>query len=183
MRHDNLNHTTRFERDVNEITLNNCTLPKAKLDRQSPRPSAFYVVNSASECSDEDNEEKINDLNPPQSPLGSPHSNSFRNRPSSFSRFFESLNNIRQGHFRRPSKNEFHDNEEKGFLYSHNDHDSHNDRYSHCGYFFAFVVGFVLLFSIFSLVLWIVSCHQKPTIVLEVFNYFSFSLKYILIMI
>jgi hypothetical protein len=174
MRHDNLNHTTRFERDVNEITLNNCTLPNAKLDRQSPRPSAFYVVNSASECSDEDNEEKINDLNPPQSPL---------NRPSSFSRFFESLNNIRQGHFRRPSKNEFHDNEEKGFLYSHNDHDSHNDRYSHCGYFFAFVVGFVLLFSIFSLVLWIVSCHQKPTIVLEVFNYFSFSLKYILIMI
>jgi hypothetical protein len=162
-----------------EINLNNFTSSKAEPDR----PSTFYDINSASEeCSSEDNEEKTKDLIPPQS-SNSPHSNSFRSRPSSFSRFFESLNNIRQGHFRRPSKNEFHDNEEKGFLYSHNDHDSHNDRYSHCGYFFAFVVGFVLLFSIFSLVLWIVSCHQKPTIVLEVFNYFSFSLKYILIMI
>jgi hypothetical protein len=156
-----------------EINLNNWTSSKAESDR----PSTFYDINSASEeCSSEDNEEKTKDLIPPQS-SSSPHSNSFRSRPSSFSRFFESLNNIRQGHFRRPSKNEFHDNEEKGFLY-----DSHNDRYSHCGYFFAFVVGFVLLFSIFSLILWIVSCHQKPTVVLEVFNYFS-RLKYILIMI
>ncbi|GAU16805.1 hypothetical protein TSUD_200480 [Trifolium subterraneum] len=165
MRHENSNGSiVRSESDLSEITLNNCTLSKVEPDRQSPRPSAFYIVHSPSVSFEEDNKEKTNYLNPPQSPLGSLHSDhydSFRGRHSSFSRFLESQNNHRQGHSRRPSKYESHDDEEKDFLYGHDDHDSHHHGSSHCGYFFAFVVGFVLLFSIFSLILWISITFDK----------------------
>ncbi|GAU20913.1 hypothetical protein TSUD_121050 [Trifolium subterraneum] len=167
MKQENSNYLV-VETDFNEITPNDSIFSKSKPDHQSPRLSTFYVVHSPTESphSLEDNEEKTNDLNPPQSPLDSPdsyHSDSFRSRRSSFSRFFESWNNRRQGYSPRPSKYESHDNEEKGFLYSHDvdDHDSQHHGYFHCSYFFTFVVGFFLLFSIFSLILWISITFDK----------------------
>jgi hypothetical protein len=112
--------------------------------------------------------------------MGSPphsHSNSSlgpHSRESSSTRFSASLKpssrkNIgsqRKGW--KPWKDQFDSIEEEGLL---NDDDGRHGLTRRC-YLLAFVVGFFVLFSFFSLILWGASRPQKPIITMKVPTYF-----------
>ncbi|OIW09712.1 hypothetical protein TanjilG_21238 [Lupinus angustifolius] len=138
---------------------------------RSPR-RPVYFVQSPSRDSSNDGEKTTNSFNssPLQSPLGSPphsHSNSSlgpHSRESSSTRFSgarKSNGSNRRGW--RPWKEQFETIEEEGLL------DGHDDarRFQRRCYFLAFVVGFFVLFSVFSLILWGASRPQKPAITIK----------------
>ncbi|KAE9584427.1 hypothetical protein Lal_00030259 [Lupinus albus] len=138
---------------------------------RSPGRRPVYFVQSPSRDSSNDGEKTTNSFHssPLQSPLGSPphsHSNSSfgpHSRESSSTRFSgarKSSASNRKGW--RPWKDQFHPIEEEGLL---DGHDSRGFR-RRC-YFLAFVVGFLMLFSLFSLILWAASHPQKPAITVK----------------
>ncbi|CAL0313465.1 unnamed protein product [Lupinus luteus] len=138
---------------------------------RSPGRRPAYFVQSPSRDSSNDGEKTTNSFHssPLQSPLGSPphsHSNSSlgpHSRESSSTRFSgarKSSASNRKGW--RPWKDQFHPIEEEGLL------DAHDGRgYRRRCYFLAFVVGFLVLFSVFSLILWGASRPQKPAITVK----------------
>lgn len=109
--------------------------------------------------------------------MGSPphsHSNSSlgpHSRDSSSTRFSGSRKHTnngsgsnRKGSGWRPWKDRFDAIEEEGLL----DDDGIARGNTLRGYFLAFVVGFFVLFSVFSLILWGASRPQKPAITMKV---------------
>lgn len=152
---------------------------------RSPRRAVYYVQ-SPSRDSSNDGEKTTNSFNssPLQSPLGSPphsHSNSSlgpHSRESASTRFSASrkssnASNNRKGHW-RPWKDQFHAIEEEGLL---DVHDDTNRGFPRRCYFPAFVVGFTVLFSVFSLILWGASRPQKPTILLKSITFDRFIIQ------
>ncbi|KAI9075055.1 hypothetical protein K1719_015587 [Acacia pycnantha] len=154
------------------------SLSQSSPGRSSPRRPVYYVQ-SPSRDSSNDGEKTSNSFHssPLQSPLGSPphsHSNSSlgpHSRESSSTRFSGSRKTSHRKSTWRPWKDHFHAIEEEGLLDPH-------DASQHClarrCYFLAFVLGFMALFSVFSLILWGASRPQKPTITMKsiVFNQF-----------
>ncbi|XP_061336715.1 uncharacterized protein LOC133283819 [Gastrolobium bilobum] len=149
---------------------------------RSPRRPVYYVQ-SPSRDSSNDGEKTTNSFHssPLQSPLGSPprsHSNSSlgpHSRESASTRFSESRkSNNRKGPW-RPRKNQFDAIEEENLL------DADDAARQHCSqrrcYFLAFVVGFALLFSVFSLILWGASRPQKPLISLKSITFDEFVIQ------
>ncbi|KAI4314974.1 hypothetical protein L6164_027828 [Bauhinia variegata] len=139
---------------------------------RSPRRPVYYVQSPSRDSHDCEKTTNSFQSSPLQSPLGSPprsHSNSSLgpdSRESSstrFSRWRKSNGSNRKGGW-RPWKDPFHAIEEEGLLEGHDGAEHGIPR--RC-YFLAFVVGFLALFSVFSLILWGVSHTQKPNIRLK----------------
>ncbi|XP_028760544.1 uncharacterized protein LOC114719243 isoform X2 [Neltuma alba] len=147
---------------------------------RSPRRPVYYVQ-SPSRDSSHDGEKTTNSFHssPLQSPLGSPphsHSNSSlgpHSRESSSTRFSGSrkTSSSHRKSTWRPWKDQFRAIEEEGLL---DPHDASQQGLPRRCYFPVFVLGFVALFSVFSLILWGASRPQKPTISMKsiVFNQF-----------
>ncbi|KAJ1389098.1 hypothetical protein SESBI_38554 [Sesbania bispinosa] len=146
---------------------------------RSPRRPVYYVQ-SPSRDSSHDGEKTTNSFHssPLQSPLGSPphsHSNSSlgpHSRESASTRFSGSRKSNasnRKGPW-RPWKDQFHAIEEEGLL---DPHDATQHGFPRRCYFPAFVVGFVVLFSFFSLILWAASRPQKPAISLKMPKFYQ----------
>ena len=144
---------------------------------RSPRRADYYVQSPSRDSNDA--ERTTNSLNssPLQSPLGSPpwspcsSSLSPQSHESSSSHFYRfgrtnSLNNSRKGAW-RPWKDQFHFEpiQEEG---SPNEHESSQCGISRCCHFLLYVVGFMILFSIFCLILSSASRPMKPTITMKV---------------
>ncbi|XP_015955958.1 uncharacterized protein LOC107480340 [Arachis duranensis] len=155
---------------------------------RSPRRAVYYVQ-SPSRDSSHDGEKTTNSFqsSPLQSPLGSPphsHSNSSlgpHSRESASTRFSGSrksnATNRNKGPW-RPWKdhnnNNFNAIEEEGLLELHDA--DHHGLPRRC-YFPAFVVGFALLFSVFSLILWGASRPQKPAITVKSITFDEFVIQ------
>ncbi|KAL9378330.1 hypothetical protein Peur_029665 [Populus x canadensis] len=144
--------------------------------RSSPPRRPVYYVQSPSRDS-HDGEKTTNSFHstPVLSPMGSPphsHSNSSlgpHSRESSSTRYSASLKPHKQHKAdgsgpkgRKPWK-EFDAIEEEGLL----DGDIGSHGMPRRCYFLAFIVGFWILFSLFSLILWGASRPQKPTITMK----------------
>ncbi|KAL4644804.1 hypothetical protein ACB092_02G190100 [Castanea dentata] len=147
---------------------------------RSPRRPVYYVQSPSRDS--HDGEKTTNSFNssPVLSPMGSPphsHSNSSlgpHSRESSSTRFSGSLkpgsrknnnnNNNSQRKGWKPWKDQFDSIEEEGLL---NDEDGNQHFLRRRFYCLAFVVGFLVLFSSFSLILWGASRPQKPTITMK----------------
>ncbi|TKY55703.1 Late embryogenesis abundant protein, LEA-14 [Spatholobus suberectus] len=150
---------------------------------RSPRRAVYYVQ-SPSRDSSHDGEKTTNSFHssPLQSPLGSPphsHSNSSlgrHSRESASTRFSGSRKSSsanRKGPW-RPWKDQFHAIEEEGLLDAH---DNAQHGFPRRCYFLAFVVGFTVLFSVFSLILWGASRPQKPAISLKSITFDQFVIQ------
>ncbi|XP_008241489.1 PREDICTED: uncharacterized protein LOC103339911 [Prunus mume] len=141
---------------------------------RSPRRAAYYVQSPSRDS--HDGEKTTNSFNssPVLSPMGSPphsHSNSSlgpHSRESASTRFSGSRSKNHHGggsHRKgwRPWKDQFGSIEEEGLL---NDDGTKHGLTRRC-YFFAFIVGFLGLFSLFSLILWGASRPQKPIVTMK----------------
>ncbi|XP_062074849.1 uncharacterized protein LOC133778842 isoform X1 [Humulus lupulus] len=145
--------------------------------RSPSRGRPVYYVQSPSRDSSNDGEKTTNSFNssPVLSPMGSPphsHSNSSlgpHSRESSSTRFSGSRKHNssggsnRKGSSWKPWKDQFDAIEEEGLL----DDDANSRGLSRRSYFMAFIVGFLVLFSLFSLILWGASQPQRPTITMK----------------
>ncbi|KAL5556992.1 hypothetical protein UlMin_039228 [Ulmus minor] len=144
---------------------------------RSPTRRPVYYVQSPSRDS-HDGEKTTNSFHstPVLSPTGSPphsHSNSSlgpHSRESSSTRFSGSRKHHSNGGSNRKGwrpwkdlENQFVSIEEEGLL----DDDGISRGFTRRHYFLAFVVGFFVLFSLFSLILWGASRPQKPTITMK----------------
>ncbi|KAK7386437.1 hypothetical protein VNO78_26661 [Psophocarpus tetragonolobus] len=146
---------------------------------RSPRRPVYYVQSPS-----HDGEKTTNSFHssPLQSPLGSPphsHSNSSlgpHSRESASTRFSGSRksNSSNRKAPWRPWKDQFHAIEEEGLL---DPHDNAHHGFPRRCYFLAFLVGFVLLFSAFSLILWAASRPQKPAISLKSITFDQFVIQ------
>lgn len=147
---------------------------------RSPRRAAYYVQSPSRDS--HDGEKTTNSFNssPVLSPMGSPphsHSNSSlgpHSRESASTRFSGSRRKNHHGggsHRKgwRPWKDQFGSIEEEGLL----DDDGTKHGLTRRCYFFAFIVGFLGLFSLFSLILWGASRPQKPIITMKVILFSS----------
>lgn len=168
----------------NSLTIMSVVLAKTDSEVSSLTPSSptrspssrrpVYYVQSPSRDS-HDGEKTTNSFHssPVLSPMGSPphsHSNSSlgpHSRDSSSTRFSAS---VKPGS-RKPANHKipkpwkrFDAIEEERLL----DDDGSSDGFTRRCYFLAFVISFVLLFSLFSLILWGASRPQKPTILMKV---------------
>ncbi|KAL2333541.1 hypothetical protein Fmac_014754 [Flemingia macrophylla] len=146
---------------------------------RSPRRPVYYVQ-SPSRDSSHDGEKTTNSFHssPLQSPLGSPpHSHSNSSRGSASTRFSgpRKARNNNKGPW-RPWKDHFHAIEEEGLLDPHDDLNAHRAFPRRC-YFPAFLLGFFLLFSAFSLILWAASRPQKPAISLKSITFDQFVIQ------
>lgn len=153
---------------------------------RSPRRPVYYVQ-SPSRDSSNDGEKTTNSFHssPVLSPMGSPphsHSNSSlgpHSRESASTRFSGSrkhtANNGSSRKAWKPWKeiDRFDSIEEEGLL----DDDTNSLGIPRRCYFPAFVAGFLILFSLFSLILWAASRPQKPTITMKVFCHFLGKIK------
>lgn len=124
---------------------------------RSPRRPVYYVQSPS-----HDGEKTTTSLHstPVLSPMGSPpHSH------SSSSRFSGSrkINNHPRSH-KLPWNKDIDVIEEEGLLQNEDRHRALSRRY----YFLAFVLGFFLLFSLFSLILWGASRPMKPNVLIKV---------------
>ncbi|XP_059459134.1 uncharacterized protein LOC132188641 [Corylus avellana] len=142
---------------------------------RSPRRPVYYVQSPSRDSHDGEKTTNSFQSSPVLSPMGSPphsHSNSSlgpHSRESSSTRFSASLKpgsrkNIgsqRKGW--KPWKDQFDSIEEEGLL---NDDDGRHGLTRRC-YLLAFIVGFFVLFSFFSLILWGASRPQKPIITMK----------------
>ncbi|XP_044469885.1 uncharacterized protein LOC123199106 [Mangifera indica] len=141
---------------------------------RSPRRAVYYVQSPSRDSHDGEKTTNSFHSTPVLSPMGSPphsHSNSslgpHSSRESASTRLSASLkpqhhrkNNDRKS--RKPWK-EFDAIEEEGLLDGENFHSGVSCRF----YFLTFVVGFFVLFSLFSLILWGASKPQKPTVTMK----------------
>lgn len=154
---------------------------------RSPRRAVYYVQSPSRDSHDGEKTTNSFHSTPVLSPMGSPphsHSNSslgpHSSRESASTRLSASLkpqhhrkNNDRKS--RKPWK-EFDAIEEEGLLDGENFHSGVSCRF----YFLTFVVGFFVLFSLFSLILWGASKPQKPTVTMKVrfhYSYLNLSIK------
>lgn len=140
---------------------------------RSPRRPVYYVQSPSRDSHDGEKTTNSFHSSPLQSPLGSPphsHSNSSlgpHSRESSSTRFSGSRKTSgsnRKGGW-RPWKDQFQAIEEEGLL---DPHDAAKHGLPRRCYFLAFAVGFIALFSVFSLILWGASRPQKPAITMKV---------------
>ena len=140
---------------------------------RSPRRPVYYVQSPSRDSHDGEKTTNSFQSSPLQSPLGSPphsHSNSSlgpHSRESSSTRFSGSRknNSSNRKNAWKPWKDQFHPIEEEGLL---DPHDASQHGLSRRCYFLAFVMGFIVLFTVFSLILWGASRPQKPTIAMKV---------------
>ncbi|XP_043713847.1 uncharacterized protein LOC122662314 [Telopea speciosissima] len=158
--------------------------------RSPPRGRPVYYVQSPSRDSHDGGKTNGSIHSTPViSPMGSPpHSHSSvgrHSRESSASRFSGFLksgsgkilpNEVSRGGHRKshkPWKEPFDAIEEEGLL----DADGTEKSLSRRCYLLAFVLGFIILFSLFSLILWGASLPQKPIITVQsiTFDHFSIS--------
>lgn len=130
---------------------------------RSPRRPVYFVQSPSRDSHDGEKTTTSFHSTPVLSPMGSPpHSHSSlgrHSRQSSSSRFSGSrkINNHRKSsHHNKPIDVI----EEEGLLQSEDNHPTLSRRY----YFLAFVLGFFLLFTLFSLILWGASRPMKPKI-------------------
>ncbi|XP_062074854.1 uncharacterized protein LOC133778842 isoform X2 [Humulus lupulus] len=151
--------------------------------RSPSRGRPVYYVQSPSRDSSNDGEKTTNSFNssPVLSPMGSPphsHSNSSlgpHSRESSSTRFSGSRKHNssggsnRKGSSWKPWKDQFDAIEEEGLL----DDDANSRGLSRRSYFMAFIVGFLVLFSLFSLILWGASQPQRPTITMKIKKFYQ----------
>ncbi|XP_022751261.1 uncharacterized protein LOC111299976 [Durio zibethinus] len=156
--------------------------PTQSSPARSTRRQVYYVQSPSRDSHDGEKTTNSFQSTPVLSPTGSPphsHSNSslgpHSSRESSSTRLSGSLKphrkheGSRKGH--KPWK-EFDAIEEEGLLYGNDgpQHDLHRRR---C-YFLAFVVGFFVLFTTFSLILWGASRPQKPKITMKSISFNEF---------
>ncbi|KAL2342379.1 hypothetical protein Fmac_003664 [Flemingia macrophylla] len=123
---------------------------------RSPRRAVYYVQSPS-----HDGEKTTTSLHstPVLSPMGSPpHSHSSSSR-------FSGSRKINRSHNNKPNWKQHHIAviEEEGLLQTEHTHHSLSRR---C-YFLAFLLGFFLLFSFFSLILWAASRPMKPHILIK----------------
>lgn len=151
---------------------------------RSPRRPGYFVQSPSRESSN-DGEKTTNSFqsSPLQSPVGSPphsHSNSSlgpHSRESASTRFSgarKSNASNRKGSNWRQLKDQFNAIEEEGLL-DPNDASQHG--FQRRCYFLAFVVGFFVLFAVFSLTLWGASRPQKPAITLKSISFDQFVIQ------
>ncbi|KAF8410076.1 hypothetical protein HHK36_002598 [Tetracentron sinense] len=155
---------------------------------RSPRRPVYYVQSPSRDSHDGEKTATSFLSTPVLSPTGSPHhshsSIGHHSRESSSTRFSGSLkpgsrkispnDASRGGHPKglKPWK-EFAAIEEEGLLEDEGTQKRHPLR---C-YFLAFVLGFVLLFSLFSLILWGASRPQKPQITMKSIMFEQFAIQ------
>ncbi|XP_027347736.1 uncharacterized protein LOC113859118 [Abrus precatorius] len=172
---DNMSMLAKTDSEVSSLSQSSPT--------RSPRRAVYYVQ-SPSRDSSNDGEKTTNSFHssPLHSPLGSPphsHSNSSlgpHSRESASTRFSGSRKSNasnRKGPW-RPWKDQFHAIEEEGLLDAH---DAAQHAFPRRCYFLAFVMGFVVLFSFFSLILWAASRPQKPAITLKSITFDQFVIQ------
>ncbi|XP_052205309.1 uncharacterized protein LOC127810095 [Diospyros lotus] len=134
------------------------------------RHPAYYVQSPSRDSHDGEKTTNSFHSTPILSPAGSPGRHS---RESSSTRFSGSLKHKQPRHHDKPSSanKHFDSIEEEGLL---DDGAAPRGLPRRC-YFPAFVLGFVLLFSFFSLVLWGASRNQKPVVTMKSisFNWFT----------
>ncbi|KAL5063976.1 hypothetical protein RYX36_025713 [Vicia faba] len=139
---------------------------------RSPRRPVYYVQSPSRDSSNDEKTSNSFNSSPLQSPLASPphsHSNSSlgpHSRESSSTRFSASRKSSNASHNRRwrPWKDHFYPIEEEGLL---DDHDEGYHGFPRRCYFPVFVLCFMVLFSVFAVVLWAASRPQKPLIFLK----------------
>ncbi|KAF3438967.1 hypothetical protein FNV43_RR17242 [Rhamnella rubrinervis] len=152
---------------------------------RSPRRPVYYVQSPSRDSHDGEKTTNSFHSSPVLSPMGSPpHSTSNsslgpHSRESASTRFSGSRKHSNNGSNRKSSWKPWKDIdhfdaiEEEGLL--------DDDRASHgiprrC-YFPAFVVGFLLLFTLFSLILWGASRPQKPTVTMKSITFDQFVIQ------
>ncbi|XWS45261.1 hypothetical protein CRYUN_Cryun15aG0121200 [Craigia yunnanensis] len=152
---------------------------------RSPRPQVYYVQSPSRDSHDGEKTTNSFHSTPVLSPMGSPHqshSNSslgpHSSRESSSTRLSGSLKPHRKQEGSRKGrklwKEEFDAIEEEGLLDGDGAHHNlHRPRY----YFLAFVVGFFVLFTTFSLILWGASRPQKPKITMKSISFNEFAVQ------
>ncbi|KAH9758196.1 transmembrane protein [Citrus sinensis] len=156
---------------------------------RSPRRPVYYVQSPSRDSHDGEKTTTSFHSTPVLSPAGSPpHSHSSigrHSRESSSSRFSGSLkpgsrkispNDASRGGQRKGQKRwnkECDVIEEEGLL---EDEERRSGLPRRC-YFLAFVLGFFLLFSLFSLILWGASKSQKPKITMKSINFEHFKIQ------
>ncbi|XP_057957807.1 uncharacterized protein LOC131150808 [Malania oleifera] len=152
---------------------------------RSPRRPVYYVQSPSRDS--HDGEKTVNSFHstPVLSPMGSPpHSTSSLGRHSSSTRFSGSLKpkispaTVGGGDPHRKSRKpwkEFTAIEEEGLLEGYEDTSRGILRRRY--YFLAFVVGFFVLFSLFSLILWGASRSQKPAITVKSIAFDEFNIQ------
>lgn len=150
---------------------------------RSPRRTVYYVQSPSRDS--HDGEKTTNNSfhsTPIISPMGSPpHSGNHSSRESSSSRFSESLKH-HHGGSRKILPNDPHEKkikkkkkgfeviDEEGLL----DDEDERDTLPRKCYYLAFVLGFFVLFSFFSLVLWGAGNSQKPRITMKVVKFITY---------
>ncbi|XP_034691793.1 uncharacterized protein LOC117918926 [Vitis riparia] len=143
----------------------------------SPRRPLYFVQSPSGDSHDGEKTSMSLHSTPALSPMGSPpHSNSSLGRHSSSTRFSGSgKTSTNGGHHRKGEKpwKEFDKIEEEGLL----EFDGARRRPSPRCYIIAFLVGFFLLFSLFSLILLCVSKSHKPTITMQSIRFQQFSIQ------
>lgn len=149
----------------------------------SPNRPVYYVQSPSRDSHDGEKTTNSFHSTPILSPMGSPGRQS---RDSSSTRYSGSLkpgsqkssngsrSNSGRHHHHRHRKGdkqqwkEFDAIEEEGLL----DDDGYNKGVPRRCYFLAFVVGFFLLFTFFSLILWGASRNQKPVVTMKVSSFY-----------
>lgn len=140
------------------------TSQTASSPTRSPRRPVYFVQSPSRDSHDGEKTTNSFHSTPVLSPNGSPGRHS---RNSSSTRFSGSLRpgSRKVSHQLQPRKGEkgFDAIEEEGLA-----DDDHRSGIPRRCYFLAFVVGFFVLFSFFSLVLWAAAKPQKPSITMRV---------------
>lgn len=156
---------------------------------RSPRRPVYYVQSPSRDSHDGEKTTTSFQSTPVISPMGSPpHSHSslgHHSRESSSTRFSGSLkpgsrkispNDAARGGGNRKGQKpwkEFEMIEEEGLL----DGDEHRKSLPRRCYFFAFIMGFMVLFSFFALILWGASRPQKPKITMKSITFERFVIQ------
>ncbi|KAA8547106.1 hypothetical protein F0562_003535 [Nyssa sinensis] len=144
---------------------------------RSPRRPVYYVQSPSRDSHDGEKTTNSFHSTPILSPVGSPGRHS---RESSSTRFSGSLKpgsrKISDRHNHRKDEKQWKDFdaiEEEGLL----DEDGANRGIPRRCYFLAFIVGFFVLFSFFSLILWGASRNQKPIITMKSISFDQFVIQ------
>ncbi|XP_059643353.1 uncharacterized protein LOC132285200 [Cornus florida] len=148
---------------------------------RSPRRPVYYVQSPSRDSHDGEKTTNSFHSTPILSPMGSPGRHS---RDSSSTRFSGSLKpgSARSGrrhhhhHHRKTDDKqwkEFDAIEEEGLLEDDGAHTGLSRRY----YLLAFLVGFFLLFTLFSLILWGASRNQRPIITMKGITFHQFGIQ------
>ncbi|KAM7520465.1 hypothetical protein LguiB_019427 [Lonicera macranthoides] len=143
---------------------------------RSPRRPVYYVQSPSRDSHDGEKTTNSFHSTPVLSPMGSPGRHS---RDSSSTRFSGSLKpggSRKSGHHHhhRKERNDFGAIEEEGLL---DEDDTHQGLPRRCWYFITFVVGFSLLFSLFSLILWGAARPQKPIVTIKSISFDEFTIQ------